>query len=130
VERSINEKGAISYRWAKSKLTTEMDVTSVENKVYDEAQGDGWQRYRTSLIGRSDLRTLHLARRFTLSRNSPVNAAAPRFPYCSLTDLDPPQSLYMFRNMAGRAPLVVPALKKHTATVIVAHGLGDSGAGW
>ncbi|KAF3052694.1 hypothetical protein E8E11_006900 [Didymella keratinophila] len=32
--------------------------------------------------------------------------------------------------MAGRAPLVVPALKKHTATVIVAHGLGDSGAGW
>ena len=36
----------------------------------------------------------------------------------------------MFRNMAGRAPLVVPSLKKHTATVIVAHGLGDSGAGW
>ncbi|KAN0071909.1 Phospholipase/carboxylesterase/thioesterase [Elaphomyces granulatus] len=27
-------------------------------------------------------------------------------------------------------PLVVPALKKHTATVIMAHGLGDSGAGW
>ncbi|KAF2810023.1 Phospholipase/carboxylesterase [Mytilinidion resinicola] len=26
--------------------------------------------------------------------------------------------------------LVVPALKRHTATVIVAHGLGDSGAGW
>jgi len=32
--------------------------------------------------------------------------------------------------MAGRAPLVVPAVKRHTATVIVAHGLGDSGAGW
>ncbi|KAH9875200.1 hypothetical protein J1614_004691 [Plenodomus biglobosus] len=32
--------------------------------------------------------------------------------------------------MAGRAPLVVPALKRHTATVIFAHGLGDSGAGW
>ncbi|KAL5376100.1 hypothetical protein DPSP01_010692 [Paraphaeosphaeria sporulosa] len=32
--------------------------------------------------------------------------------------------------MAGRAPIVVPALKRHTATVIVAHGLGDSGAGW
>ncbi|KAF2796878.1 Phospholipase/carboxylesterase [Melanomma pulvis-pyrius CBS 109.77] len=32
--------------------------------------------------------------------------------------------------MAGKAPLVVPALKRHTATVIVAHGLGDSGAGW
>lgn len=28
------------------------------------------------------------------------------------------------------APIVVPALKRHTATVIVAHGLGDSGAGW
>ncbi|KAF1916854.1 Phospholipase/carboxylesterase/thioesterase [Ampelomyces quisqualis] len=27
-------------------------------------------------------------------------------------------------------PLVVPALKRHTATVIVAHGLGDNGAGW
>ncbi|CAD6585890.1 MAG: hypothetical protein ASARMPRED_002342 [Alectoria sarmentosa] len=32
--------------------------------------------------------------------------------------------------MATTAPLVVPALKKHTATVIWAHGLGDSGAGW
>ncbi|KAL9072630.1 MAG: hypothetical protein Q9161_003488 [Pseudevernia consocians] len=32
--------------------------------------------------------------------------------------------------MATAAPLVVPALKKHTATVIWAHGLGDSGAGW
>ncbi|KAG0157241.1 Acyl-protein thioesterase 1 [Penicillium digitatum] len=29
-----------------------------------------------------------------------------------------------------RAPYTVPALKKHTATVIMAHGLGDSGAGW
>ncbi|KAF2829883.1 Phospholipase/carboxylesterase [Ophiobolus disseminans] len=27
-------------------------------------------------------------------------------------------------------PLVVPALKRHTATIIVAHGLGDNGAGW
>ncbi|KAI9817468.1 MAG: hypothetical protein M1827_001078 [Pycnora praestabilis] len=32
--------------------------------------------------------------------------------------------------MSGPAALVVPALKKHTATVIMAHGLGDSGAGW
>ncbi|XRM44057.1 hypothetical protein ABZX51_007203 [Aspergillus tubingensis] len=32
--------------------------------------------------------------------------------------------------MATRAPFIVPALKKHTATVIMAHGLGDSGAGW
>lgn len=29
-----------------------------------------------------------------------------------------------------RAPFIVPALKKHTATVIMAHGLGDTGAGW
>lgn len=33
-------------------------------------------------------------------------------------------------NMANRRALIVPALKKHTATVIMAHGLGDSGAGW
>ncbi|PVI06012.1 acyl-protein thioesterase 1 [Periconia macrospinosa] len=32
--------------------------------------------------------------------------------------------------MASMKPIVVPALKRHTATVIVAHGLGDSGAGW
>ncbi|KAG5303280.1 acyl-protein thioesterase [Histoplasma capsulatum G186AR] len=32
--------------------------------------------------------------------------------------------------MAAAAPLVVPALTRHTATVIMAHGLGDSGAGW
>jgi predicted esterase len=27
-------------------------------------------------------------------------------------------------------PIVVPAVKAHTATVIFVHGLGDSGAGW
>ena len=27
--------------------------------------------------------------------------------------------------MSYRAPFVVPAIKKHTATVIMAHGLGD-----
>jgi hypothetical protein len=27
--------------------------------------------------------------------------------------------------MAGKHALIVPALKKHTATVIMAHGLGD-----
>ncbi|KIW09405.1 hypothetical protein, variant [Verruconis gallopava] len=32
--------------------------------------------------------------------------------------------------MAGTAPLIVDAVTKHTATVIVAHGLGDSGVGW
>ncbi|KZF20837.1 acyl-protein thioesterase 1 [Xylona heveae TC161] len=32
--------------------------------------------------------------------------------------------------MPGPSALVVPALKRHTATVIFAHGLGDSGAGW
>lgn len=28
------------------------------------------------------------------------------------------------------APLVLPATARHTATVIFAHGLGDSGHGW
>ncbi|KAF2859654.1 Phospholipase/carboxylesterase [Piedraia hortae CBS 480.64] len=28
------------------------------------------------------------------------------------------------------AAIVVPALKRHTSTVIMVHGLGDSGAGW
>lgn len=28
------------------------------------------------------------------------------------------------------AALVIPAVTRHTATVIMAHGLGDSGAGW
>ncbi|KAF2458244.1 acyl-protein thioesterase 1 [Lineolata rhizophorae] len=32
--------------------------------------------------------------------------------------------------MSARAAITVPALKRHTATVIMAHGLGDSGAGW
>ncbi|OCK81572.1 acyl-protein thioesterase 1 [Lepidopterella palustris CBS 459.81] len=32
--------------------------------------------------------------------------------------------------MSGPGALIVPALTRHTATVIVAHGLGDSGAGW
>jgi predicted esterase len=32
--------------------------------------------------------------------------------------------------MSGPGALIVPAVKRHTATIIVAHGLGDSGAGW
>ncbi|KKA30886.1 hypothetical protein TD95_004546 [Thielaviopsis punctulata] len=32
--------------------------------------------------------------------------------------------------MASPAPLIVPATARHTATVIFAHGLGDSCAGW
>lgn len=32
--------------------------------------------------------------------------------------------------MSSAAAIVVPALKRHTSTLIVAHGLGDSGAGW
>ena len=32
--------------------------------------------------------------------------------------------------MPQPSALIVPAMKKHTATVIMAHGLGDSGAGW
>jgi predicted esterase len=32
--------------------------------------------------------------------------------------------------MSGPGALVVPAVKRHTATVIMAHGLGDTGAGW
>jgi len=32
--------------------------------------------------------------------------------------------------MSSAPALIVPAVKKHTATVIMAHGLGDSGAGW
>lgn len=29
-----------------------------------------------------------------------------------------------------KAPLVFPAVKTHTATVIFSHGLGDTGHGW
>lgn len=43
------------------------------------------------------------------------------FPY--LTCL--PTPYFTLHNMATAAPLIVPALKKHTATVIWAHGLGD-----
>ena len=32
--------------------------------------------------------------------------------------------------MPGPGALVIPAVKRHTATVIMAHGLGDSGSGW
>ncbi|KAH6603997.1 hypothetical protein Trco_007443 [Trichoderma cornu-damae] len=34
------------------------------------------------------------------------------------------------RMAARAAPLVFPALSRHTATVIFVHGLGDSGRGW
>jgi Phospholipase/Carboxylesterase len=33
-------------------------------------------------------------------------------------------------KMPPPTALIVPAIKRHTATVIMAHGLGDNGAGW
>lgn len=33
-------------------------------------------------------------------------------------------------SLRRAAPLVFPALGRHTATVIFVHGLGDSGSGW
>jgi hypothetical protein len=50
----------------------------------------------------------------------------PRSHYYTLILIDLSHS----RIIMSIKPLVVPALKRHTATVIVAHGLGDSGAGW
>jgi hypothetical protein len=44
-----------------------------------------------------------------------------------LTRLQPQRGISNL-EMAGRQALVVPALKKHTATVIMAHGLGDRSA--
>jgi len=44
----------------------------------------------------------------------------------------PPSSEYndSATTMSKPTSLIIPAVKKHTATVIMAHGLGDSGAGW
>lgn len=43
----------------------------------------------------------------------------------------PPESTVdMSSSLRRAAPLVFPAVGRHTATVIFAHGLGDSGAGW
>lgn len=36
----------------------------------------------------------------------------------------------MSSSVRRAAPLVLPAVGQHTATVIFIHGLGDSGAGW
>ncbi|TQS32048.1 hypothetical protein Golomagni_07649, partial [Golovinomyces magnicellulatus] len=36
----------------------------------------------------------------------------------------------MASTVRRAAPIVLPATKQHTATVIFIHGLGDSGAGW
>ncbi|KZL83917.1 phospholipase carboxylesterase [Colletotrichum incanum] len=47
-----------------------------------------------------------------------------------LLPTDPlPHSIAM-SSLARSAPLVFPAAGKHTATVIFAHGLGDTGHGW
>src|SRR4051812_1030133 len=41
------------------------------------------------------------------------------------------ESLSVFPvKMSSPTALIIPAVTKHTATVIMAHGLGDSGAGW
>lgn len=36
----------------------------------------------------------------------------------------------MSTSIRRAAPLVIPATKRHTGTVIFIHGLGDSGHGW
>ncbi|KAK6224280.1 phospholipase carboxylesterase [Colletotrichum tabaci] len=53
-----------------------------------------------------------------LSFADPLAPAAPAAPEA------------MSSSLARTAPLVFPAAGKHTATVIFAHGLGDTGHGW
>ena len=44
--------------------------------------------------------------------------------------MNPFRSLIIMASIIMSAPLVVPAVARHTATVIFVHGLGDEGAGW
>jgi hypothetical protein len=56
----------------------------------------------------------------------PINFSLNPFNYLLRLIADLQQSYIMLPPPA----LIVPAVTKHTATVIMAHGLGDSGAGW
>lgn len=71
---------------------------------------------------------------FAKSPRSTLSDSRQSYPTLSVpsTKLLPQLALqpHTYFTMAGKAPLIVPAIKRHTATVIVAHGLGDSGAGW
>jgi hypothetical protein len=88
------------------------------------------------LIGACDVSALPLQERLTSAQA--LGATKYSAPRCSLSDrlatITNLSYTFVFDayelEMAGKAPLIVPALKRHTATVIVAHGLGDSGAGW
>ncbi|KAF0324966.1 hypothetical protein GQ607_007859 [Colletotrichum asianum] len=51
-------------------------------------------------------------------------------PQDSLFGGTPPAAADMSSSISRAAPLVFPAAGKHTATVIFAHGLGDTGNGW
>ncbi|KAF5488527.1 Acyl-protein thioesterase 1 [Colletotrichum fructicola] len=51
-------------------------------------------------------------------------------PQDSLFGGTPPVVADMSSSISRAAPLVFPAAGKHTATVIFAHGLGDTGNGW
>ncbi|EQL00530.1 lysophospholipase [Ophiocordyceps sinensis CO18] len=86
---------------------------------------------------------LNLRLAFTLSLFAPaialVLALLSRHPLFSPTeghsasrakDSKPATTSAMSSSIRRTAPLVLPAVGKHTATVFFAHGLGDTGAGW
>jgi hypothetical protein len=61
----------------------------------------------------------------------PVNLSFPPAPILpSIIDLYSQHQLPHEHKMPPPTALIIPAVKRHTATVIMAHGLGDSGAGW
>ena len=54
---------------------------------------------------------------------------SPSFSFTTLlADLD--KVIKMASAIPRQAPMVLPAVSKHTATVIFAHGLGDTAKGW
>ena len=57
----------------------------------------------------------------SLSKSSDAPSIIPDRTSSTIKDIERKEIL----DMPTAAPLVVPALKKHTATVIWAHGLGD-----
>lgn len=64
---------------------------------------------------------------------SAFSTASIRAPACTTSSSGPASSsstAKMSSSIRRSSPLVSPAPKKHTATVIFAHGLGDTGHGW
>jgi hypothetical protein len=120
--RAFAGRGA--FKTAENEASSSSNASFVSQSPYQSNSASIFSRLVPEYYAQSrpSLRLLVIRSLFRLPRSSGLSAPP------SIAAEPPPAT--MSSSIRRAAPLIVPAVERHTATVIFFHGLGDQGQGW